>query len=194
MPKSMHPEGVQLPCLPLMIKSMQRLQTVLLSLLVFLSASLNAPKADVLIPEWLSYDSAKKQAHFKLIAAKNANNNGYNYNGYYQGNISLKVPVDWLIRISLTNWDANSTHDIILTRPFVNDDIPDELTGQFSTIKRAYITPLFANESDTLSFISKAGQYWLFCGVKGHGIDGMWIKLEADNKLQSPIIKTKNRE
>jgi len=164
---------------------MQRLR---ITLLLFLSVSFNSSFADALVPDWLSYDSIKKQVHIKLIATENANNNGLNYNGYSQGNITLIVPTDWLINISLTNWDASATHDLILTRPFVEDNIPSELTGEYSAIKRAYIAPLFANGTDSLSFTAKAGQYWLFCGVKGHGINGMWIKLIVNN-VQIPNIK-----
>jgi len=143
-------------------------------------------KAD--ITDWFSYDEAKKQVYFKLTSAENANNNGLNYNGYYQGNLTLKVPVNWLVNISLTNRDANATHDIILTKPFGMDNVPDELTGESSIIKRAYIAPLFSNETDNLKFTAKTGQYWLFCGVKGHGIDGMWIKLDVDALLEVPAV------
>ncbi|NOQ64242.1 MAG: hypothetical protein GQ582_07000 [Methyloprofundus sp.] len=146
-------------------------------------------KANELIPDWMSYDIEKKQVSYQLIAAKNANNNGYNYNGYYQGNITLIVPSEWLVNISLNNGDANAVHDIILTEPFADDDMPDELTGEFAALKRAYISPLYANETDSLKFIAKQGAYWLFCGVKVHGINGMWIKLTVQDNIHKPSIK-----
>ena len=163
---------------------MQRLLVFLLSFVCVFSVG--SVKAD--ITDWFTYDAVKKQVHFKLTSAENANNNGLNYNGYYQGNLCLKVPVNWSVNISLTNRDANATHDVILTKPFEIDNIPDELTGEFSVIKRAYIAPLFSNETDNLKFTAKSGQYWLFCGVKGHGIDGMWIKLDVNALLEVPVV------
>ena len=169
------------------------MRTLQLSLVMFfMFLGINTATADVSLPDWVSYDATKKQVEFKLIAAKNANNNGFNYNGYYEGNITLKAPVGWQVQITLTNRDANATHDVILTEPFEQDDMPDSLTGEFSSIKRAYISPLFANETDNLRFTAKAGEYWLFCGVKGHGIEGMWIKFKSDKNGHIPSVEIKN--
>lgn len=139
----------------------------------------------------MHYNLANKQVHFDLDAAWNANNNGYNYNGYYQDDMTLRVPTGWKISITLTNLDANAPHSIVLTEVFATDDIPDELTGEFAIIKRAYTDSLFANESDTIHFQAKKGHYWLFCGVKRHGIDGMWLPLNIEANLQTPVIDFK---
>jgi len=136
----------------------------------------------------MTYSPTKKSVHFRLIAAKNANNNGYNYNGYYQGNVDLQVPVDWKVTITLVNQDANAVHSVILTRPFLLDDMPDELSGEFAVIARAYTDPIFSGEQETLQFIAKEGRYWLFCGIKGHGINGMWIKFSVLKNLKIPLI------
>ncbi len=139
----------------------------------------------------MHYDMNTKQVHFDLDAAWNANNNGYNYNGYYQDDMTLRVPAGWKVSITLTNLDAHAPHSIVLTEVFATDDIPDELTGEFSSIKRAYTDSLFANESDTMHFQAKEGRYWLFCGVKRHGIDGMWLPLNIESNLQIPVIDFK---
>ena len=167
---------------------MQGLTGFLLGLIIVLKSGL--VNADV--PHWVTYDRSKKQVSFKLVAAENANNNGLNYNGYYQGNLTLKVPVDWQVNITLTNRDANATHDVIVTKPFEIENIPDELTGESSTIRRAYVSPLFSNETESLKFTAKIGKYWLFCGVKGHGMDGMWIKLVVDATIPTPMIEEDN--
>lgn len=160
----------------------------LVPLILVMTLGCSHQPVEVKAPDWLSYSVAKKQVKFDLIATENANNNGFNYNGYYGGNITLNVPVGWQVEISLTNRDATSTHDVILTESFENVKIPEYLTGESASIKRAYITPLFANETEHLNFIAKAGQYWLFCGVKGHGIEGMQIKFESHKNTQIPSV------
>jgi len=132
----------------------------------------------------MTYSLTEKSVHFKLIAAKNANNNGYNYNGYYQGNVDLQVPVAWKVSITLVNQDANTVHSVILTEPFLLDDMADE----FAAISRAYTDPVFSGEQETLQFTAKEGKYWLFCGIKGHGINGMWIKFSVLKNLKIPLI------
>jgi len=32
---------------------------------------------------------------------------------------------------------------------------------------------------------------WLFCGVKRHAINGMWIKFKVDKNIDIPYIKIK---
>jgi len=39
-----------------------------------------------------------------------------------------------------------------------------------------------------LKFKAKAGDYWIFCSVKGHGINGMSSKFKADKNISTPFI------
>ncbi len=164
---------------------------LLLLSMTTLAACMRAVKPSVFEPGWMTYDTTKKQVRFELIAAWNANNNGYNYNGYYQGDAVLIVPENWQVSITLINWDGNAPHSIIVTNPFTEDNIPDELTGEFSILKRAYTDSVYANESVSIKFIAKVGDYWLFCGEKGHGINGQWIKLKVDTRVRTPVIAIK---
>ena len=157
-------------------------------IMLALSACSLVVKPSKFEPSWMTYNQAKKQVNFDIVSAWNANNNGYNFNGYYQGAIELKVPADWQVRITMTNLDANAPHSMILTDPFSEDDIPDELVGEFAIFNRAYIDTVFANESSIMQFKAKAGDYWLFCGIKGHGVNGMWIKLKADPDIKMPMV------
>ncbi len=170
-----------------MIKSI-RYQTILLGTLIALSACTKTATPNLYEENFMHYDTSSKQVHFELIAAKNANNNGYNYNGYYQNAVTLKVPAGWIISITFINRDANAPHSIVLTPAFSQNDIPDEQTGEFAIINRAYTEVLHANEQETISFPAKEGRYWLFCGVKRHGIDGMWIPLTVERDLQIPAL------
>ncbi len=158
--------------------------------LLTLSACAQLVKPRIFEPSWMSYDEQKQQVSFQLVATWSANNNGYNYNGYYQDDITIQVPTDWLVSITLINRDGNAPHSIVLTEPYT-DDIPDELTGEFAVLSRAYTDAVYANESTSMKFKAKAGDYWLFCGVKDHGINGMWIKFKTDINIKTPFIEIK---
>jgi len=145
-------------------------------------------KPNVFEPSWISYNKEKKQVNIELVAAWNANNNGYNFNGYFQDDITITVPADWLVNMTLINLDGNAPHSIVITEPYT-DDIPDELTGEFAVLHRAYTDSIYANESAEMKFKAKAGDYWLFCGVKGHGINGMWSMFKVDKNISNPFVK-----
>ncbi len=185
--KSMHREEAQLQCLALNRKAILRL--CLLLLWMSLNACSVANNKANFEPSWMQYDQDKKQAHFELISAWNAKNNGYNFNGFYQDEIIISVPADWLINIKLINYDANAPHSIVVSEPYSQEDIPDELSGEFAVIKRAYTDELYANESAEMRFKAIAGQYWLFCGVKNHGIDNMWLRFNVEKNISVPRLK-----
>lgn len=149
-------------------------------------------KTNPVEPNWMSYDEENKSVHFELVAAWNSNNNGYNYNGYFKGDVTIKVPADWLVSMTFINLDGSAPHSILVTNPYTTDDIPDELTGEFAVLSRAYTDSIFANETTTMKFKAKKGHYWLFCGDKGHGINDMWIKFTADTNIKTPFIETED--
>jgi len=157
-------------------------------LLATISACSSPIKPSVFEPSWMSYDKQKQQVNIELVAAWNANNNGYNFNGYFLDDITITVPAGWLVNMTLINLDANAAHSILITEPYT-DDIPDELTGEFAVLHRAYTDSVYANESAEMKFKAKAGDYWIFCGVKGHAINGMWVKFKADKNINTPFIK-----
>jgi len=163
----------------------------LLCFFISTSACTQLTKPNVFEPSWMSYDAAKKQVHFELVAAWSANNNGYNFNGYIEDELSINVPPDWDVTMTLINLDGNAPHSIVMTEPYTDDDMPDELTGEFAIFERAYTDEAYANESMTMSFKPTVGDYWVFCGVKSHGVNGMWVKFTVDAKINTPMIEIK---
>lgn len=111
-----------------------------------LSARTPLIKPGVIEPGWMTYDIANKRVHFELTAARSANNNGYNFNGYFQGDATIKVPANWQVSMTLINWDAYAPHSVLVTEPYL-DDIPGELAREFSILNRAYNDYVFASES-----------------------------------------------
>jgi len=165
--------------------------TLFVFLLVINNACTQIIKPSIFEPSWMTYDEEKKQVYFELVAAWNANNNGYNFNGYFQDDVTITVPTDWSVGMTLINRDGTAPHSVLVTEPYMSDDIPDELTGEFAVLARAYTDEVYANESLSMRFKAKTGDYWLFCGVKRHAINGMWIKFNVDKNIDIPYIKIK---
>ncbi|MBV8092151.1 MAG: hypothetical protein JOY71_19075 [Acetobacteraceae bacterium] len=45
------------------------------------------------------------------------------------------------------------------------------------------------NAKDNFSFIAnKPGDYWYFCGVPGHGVQGMYVNFRIDPSADQPYV------
>lgn len=141
----------------------------------------------------MSYDKANKTLNLELVGAWNANNNGFNFNGYFQDSLTINAPADWLVNVLLINIDGNAPHSIVVTEPYTAETIPDQLTGEFAVLNRAFTDSIYANERTQMKFRTKAGDYWFFCGDKGHAINGMWVKFKVDKNIELPFIEIKNQ-
>mgnify|MGYP000131905125 CR=1 FL=1 len=163
-----------------------------LILIITLSAcSVNKVDINQQQPAWMHVNSQTKAVVFDLVAGFDGSNNAFNYNGYYAGGVTLRVPDGWTVEVMLTNRDANAPHNIIVTYPYRIDDMPNELTSGAAVLKRAYTDDVYDGQKESMRFVAKAGQYWLFCGIMGHGINDMWINFEVSSTLSTPEVKVK---
>jgi len=160
---------------------------------LLLSACSYVIKPNIFEPSWMSYDKTNKKLNLELVAAWSANNNGFNFNGYFQDSLTIHVPADWLVNVLLINLDGNAPHSIVVTEPYTAETIPEQLTGEFAVLNRAFTDSIFANERTQMTFKTKTGDYWFFCGDKGQGINGMWVKFNVDKNIELPFIEIKNQ-
>ncbi|MCZ6495381.1 MAG: sulfocyanin-like copper-binding protein, partial [Alphaproteobacteria bacterium] len=58
-------------------------------------------------PSWMEADASRKKVKFMLVSGWNANNGALNYNGYFEGGMTIVVPVGWRVEITLRNQDGN---------------------------------------------------------------------------------------
>jgi sulfocyanin len=127
-----------------------------------------------------------------VVAGFNPNNNNWNFNGYYEGTLTVVVPEGWRVAIDFTNRDANYPHSlVVITDP--GDDLPEQAGRDEVAIKRAYskspIEGIFGNDQDTISFqAAPAGEYLLYCGVPAHGLSGMWVRLTISADAEQPYV------
>jgi sulfocyanin len=145
-------------------------------------------------PSWMTIDAGAKQVQMDVVAGFNPNNNNWNFNGYYEGGLSVVVSEGWRVRIEFSNRDANYPHSLVVTEdPGNEDEFPEQAGREDVAIKRAYskspIEGIFGDDGDTVSFTAApAGDYLLYCGVPAHGLSGMWVRFEISADAEQPYV------
>ncbi len=160
---------------------------------VMLAAGLSAASAQTPVPSWMIVDAAHKTLAVDLMAGWNPENGALNFNGHYQGNMTLVVPQGWTVKVSFTNHDGMLPHSLLVTKVYPQDAIPIEAGQPEVAISKAYtgdpIAGLAPNEKDGFLFVARdPGDYWLLCGVPGHGVQGMYVGLKIDPNAAAPEI------
>jgi len=114
----------------------------------------------------LAFDAASKRVTINLIAGEGSAGNGFNFNGYANGDMSIQVPIGWRVKVRAA--------------------FPGSAAADFrSGIEKG-------DDPQTFSFIaSRAGEYAIVCGVPGHIDAGMWDALEVVDTLSAPQVLVK---
>lgn len=136
---------------------------------------------------WLKWNPTTKTATFKLIAGVPGRaKSPFNFNGYTDGELVLTVPENSTVVMNFVNDDGtpHSAQVIDDKKP-----IPNIALDQ-PAIQRAYTKSVSEGiaqfGTDVMRFkATPAGNYLVFCGVPGHGLSGMWIRLKV-----SPSVTT----
>ena len=140
--------------------------------------------------KWLTLDSASKTATFQLTAGLTQLNGGLNFNGFNDGKLTLTVPVGWNVVIRFKNQDPNLTHSaeiVDTTKPMPAGPVDPPVFPHATSTK--LMTGLGSGDSDTFKFVAnKPGSYMIFCGVPGHGLAGMWLRLNVSAAEKRPTL------
>jgi sulfocyanin len=133
--------------------------------------------------KFMTYDSTAKTVTLDITAALDNSQGGFNFNGGYNGNQTITVPQGWTVNADVKNKDFIPHSAFVITeqKPLPNVvETPD--------IPRAYTSQLAMNTGeDHMSFkASKAGNYFLYCGVPGHGPSGMYIRFVVSPDAKVP--------
>jgi Sulfocyanin (SoxE) domain len=115
--------------------------------------------------QFLRIEAAAKTAIVKLYAGYNGENNGFNFDGYGRGELTITVPSGWRVRVTCSNRGA-LTHSCAVVRG------PMTITPAF----RGAATPILPpGSTTTFSFMaSRVGSYRFACLVPGHEEARMW--------------------
>lgn len=170
------------------------MQLRLVSCMNTLGALLFGLTALVLVPpahaqastQLLSYDTATNTVTFALEAGAPGTSGAFNFDGYANGQATLVVPPKSTVVMNFVNHDGtpHSAEVIADTDPMPN-------MGGDPAIPRAYTRDvthgIAPGGTDVIRFTAPAsGTFRIFCGVPGHGLSGMWIRLRVDPAAKTP--------
>lgn len=138
---------------------------------------------------WLSVDAAAKTARFQLIAGLTGTNGALNFDGFTDGGLTLIIPTGWAVEMDFVNHDGMLPHSATV----VAATLPIASAPQGAAIPRAYTVRLSEGlpplGKDTMRFTAApAGDYFIVCGVPGHAMAGMWIRLRISDSAKEPTI------
>lgn len=139
---------------------------------------------------WMEWNDATKSLKFRLIAGLigRGAKSPFNFNGYVDGELTLVVPVAANVVMSFVNEDGTPHSAVVIP-----DTLPMPSMADEAAIPRAYTTKasegLGYYATDVMRFkAAPAGRYRIFCGVPGHGLSGMWIRLQVDSTAAAPAM------
>jgi FtsP/CotA-like multicopper oxidase with cupredoxin domain len=140
-------------------------------------------------PAWLKVDSGTTTAEFSLIAGLGGKNGGMSFNGATNGALTLVVPVSWHVVLNFRNDDANMPHSaVVIAAATPIPAVAGHPAFAGATTRRAdQGLPTGGRESVRFD-AARAGSYMIFCAVPGHGMAGMWMRLEVSATAPRPAL------
>ena len=171
---------------------MTKLSTLfaLLLLAPAISAAQSPTTQSQIDSSWLTVDTTAKTATFQLTAGLTQLNGGLNFNGFNDGKLTLTVPANWTVVLHFANHDANLPHSaevVDTTKPMPAGPVEPAAFPRAMTVR--LMQGLGSGEADSVRFVAnKAGSYMIFCGVPGHGLAGMWIRLNVSPAEKRPRL------
>ena len=147
-----------------------------------------------IVPSWMKIDAEAQSVELDVDSSSTSNNGSFNFNGYANGEIRIVIPLGWRVRVEFFNPDANYPHSAVITKAYAKDDIPQSAEGRDAVLRRAFTrSPVqgLQNAGDSFRFTAtadKEGDYYLFCGVAGHGASGMWVHFSLRGSARLPHI------
>lgn len=136
--------------------------------------------------ERVSYDPATNTVTFALEAGAPGTAGPFNFDGYTNGAATLVVPPKSTVVMNFVNHDGTPHSAEVIA-----DADPMPNMGGDPAIPRAYTRDatqgLPQGGTDVIRFTApESGTFRIFCGVPGHGISGMWIRLKVDPSAKTP--------
>ena len=146
-----------------------------------------------MVPGWMTVDTGAQKVTMDVVAGFNPNNSNWNFNGYYDGDMSVVVPEGWQVEITFTHLDGAVPHSLVVMADPREDKLPLQAGREQAAFPRAYSrTPergISARDQDVISFkADQTGEFLWFCGVPGHGQSGMWVRFAVTDETETPYI------
>lgn len=123
---------------------------------------------------FLTVDTRHRIVSVQLIAGYDSSNNGFNFDGYSRGELTVTVPLHWRVRVTCTNKSGQRNscavvHGPMTVKPaFAGASVRDPVLG------------LEQGQTATFSFVAaRTGVFRLASLVAGHEGARQWAVLEV---------------
>jgi Sulfocyanin (SoxE) domain len=123
--------------------------------------------------QFIKVDARQQVVTLALVAGYDAENNGFNFDGYGRGELLVDVPLGWRVQVACSN-RGGMRHSCAV--------VADSMTVQPAFNGASSPHPTYGLEpgkSATFAFVaSRVGSFRLACLVPGHEEARMWDVLE----------------
>lgn len=142
-------------------------------------------------PKWMTWNADTRTTTFQLIGGLTGTGakSPFNFNGYTDGELTLSVPVGSTVVVNFVNDDGtpHSAEVIADKKPLPNMSDGNPAIARAYTVKA--LEGLAQGQKDVMRFTATpTGDYLFFCGVPGHGLSGMWIRLKVTADSAAPKL------
>ncbi|HEY2825715.1 MAG TPA: sulfocyanin-like copper-binding protein [Gemmatimonadales bacterium] len=140
---------------------------------------------------WLKSDSARSTAEVSVIAGMTAANGNMNFNGAVAGGLQVIVPLHWHVVLHFRNNDQILPHSAEVIP--ATDTIPESPPAPaFPRAETGRLQQGLGPDSkqDIRFTADRAGAFYVFCAVPGHGAAGMWIRLDVSPTATQASLTT----
>jgi uncharacterized cupredoxin-like copper-binding protein len=133
------------------------------------------------VPSWMTVDEAGMTVTLEITAGQTADNNYWNFNGYYGGTGEIVVPAGYTVTVNFRNNDPSMAHSIGVDSrtsgfPSMFTDPVPAFEGAISSNPTSLTEATMPGEAETLTFVaSEAGSYSLICYIPAHALTGMYV-------------------
>ncbi|HVC83018.1 MAG TPA: PQQ-binding-like beta-propeller repeat protein [Chloroflexota bacterium] len=133
---------------------------------------------------WMYVDTKTHRVVFKVVAASNSTNNGFNFDGYAKGKANFIVPTGWIVNFIFTNHSPLAHSMAVVPTLKLNASVvPLAATPKANQ-------GVGANVTQYAGFTAyAAGKDYLACLVPGHILAGMWDNFTISATATMPSIQ-----
>jgi sulfocyanin len=147
----------------------------------------SASMGELTVPDWMKVDKSDKTVTMDISAGESQANNGWNYNGYFNGDATIVVPEGYKVTINFHNKDQANPHSLAISTdkppfPATFQEAHLAFPGAETPGSMQMNTATQPGQSATVTFTAdKAGEYVMLCHVPAHATTGMWIHFNVSS-------------
>lgn len=135
--------------------------------------------SEMTTPDWFHVDDANRTVHMTITAGLTADKNYWNFNGGFDGNMTITVPEGYTVVVDLVNNDPAMAHSLGISTVTSNFGIVDPtpaFEGAITPNPTSMTESTMPGQNASITFVAAtAGNYSMVCYVPGHAAAGMWI-------------------